>query len=553
MPGYCPADYLTYGNKCFKFVDEEVDWNMALEKCKEAGANPYNLVSISDPWENAFLQSHLADRAYDRYWIGLYQYHGSNGEFGWIDNTPVTYTNWAGGEPNGALDEGCTELYGDIARVGQWNDVVCSINQPYICMRMKDPAIITPQPDSENDCPDGYKPYRDNCYRADGTKRTWQVADDECKRNGGYLTSVANAYEMGFLASQYKDVSNELWIGLSDEKYHGRYVWSDGTTTSFTYWGPGKPELTDGSCVYMSKMANGYWADSKCDASYGSICKITRVQPPYTEPPEIGICPSDNIEDNWVAFGESCYLFRHSEFLNQADSSLACQTRKSSLVSIHSDEENQFIYSHIQPNSAQAQWIGLIRSSSGEFLWSDGSTTSYFNWDSGEPNNGANGDENCVEMVMHSKKWNDVSCKILNGYVCKKLQVVSSNTTTGPPTTPPSVATTISSTSGSTPTTGTTPTTTFLQTTAKSTILELPASTPVSSSSASSLSTSAIVGIVFGCVALGMILVFIGLMYLSRKRRITSGFNNPNYSASDASKAVPAEEGNTNYGADSTA
>lgn len=23
-------------------------------------------------------------------------------------------------------------------------------------------------------------------------------------------------------------------------------------------------------------MANGYWADSKCDASYGSICKITR-------------------------------------------------------------------------------------------------------------------------------------------------------------------------------------------------------------------------------------------------------------------------------------
>ena len=33
------------------------------------------------------------------YWIGLYQVQ--SGRFGWVDNAPVTYTNWARNEPNG--------------------------------------------------------------------------------------------------------------------------------------------------------------------------------------------------------------------------------------------------------------------------------------------------------------------------------------------------------------------------------------------------------------------------------------------------------------------
>lgn len=76
MPGYCPTDYLTYGNKCFKFVDEEVDWNMALEKCKEAGANPYNLVSVSDPWENGryFINFQLEMHQGDYYIVTFHPY-----------------------------------------------------------------------------------------------------------------------------------------------------------------------------------------------------------------------------------------------------------------------------------------------------------------------------------------------------------------------------------------------------------------------------------------------------------------------------------------------
>lgn len=59
----------------------------------------------------------------------------------------------------------------------------------------------------------------------------------------------------------------------------------------------------------------------------------------------------------------------------------------------------------------------------GEFIWMDGSSAAFFSWNDGEPNNGANGDENCVEMVMYgNSKWNDVSCANTYGYICKKYQ-----------------------------------------------------------------------------------------------------------------------------------
>ena len=36
------------------------------------------------------------------YWIGLHQFE--DGKFGWADNSDVTFTNWAPGEPNGGTN-----------------------------------------------------------------------------------------------------------------------------------------------------------------------------------------------------------------------------------------------------------------------------------------------------------------------------------------------------------------------------------------------------------------------------------------------------------------
>ena len=42
----------------------------------------------------------LMDRR-NPYWIGMYQ--SDNSQYVWTDNSDVTYTNWAKGEPNGGI------------------------------------------------------------------------------------------------------------------------------------------------------------------------------------------------------------------------------------------------------------------------------------------------------------------------------------------------------------------------------------------------------------------------------------------------------------------
>lgn len=49
--------------------------------------------------------------------------------------------------------------------------------------------------------------------------------------------------------------------------------------------------------------------------------------------------------------------------------------------------------------------------------WSDRTAANVFNWEYGEPNN-ANDQEDCVEMVSGSGKWNDNTCSSKKGWIC---------------------------------------------------------------------------------------------------------------------------------------
>ena len=49
-PGGCPAGYKMYESKCFKFVDELVNWSTAEARCQAQGAQ-FHLASISNVWE----------------------------------------------------------------------------------------------------------------------------------------------------------------------------------------------------------------------------------------------------------------------------------------------------------------------------------------------------------------------------------------------------------------------------------------------------------------------------------------------------------------------
>jgi gliding motility-associated-like protein len=83
-----------------------------------------NLISIQSAAENACIINALNTKGYGGIiWIGFND-EASEGLFEWYDQSPVTYTNWAPGEPNNlGGNEDCTQIYPN----GQWNDLPCNV------------------------------------------------------------------------------------------------------------------------------------------------------------------------------------------------------------------------------------------------------------------------------------------------------------------------------------------------------------------------------------------------------------------------------------------
>ncbi|XP_037360593.1 low affinity immunoglobulin epsilon Fc receptor [Talpa occidentalis] len=125
----------------------------------------------------------------------------------------------------------------------------------------------------------------------------------------------------------------------------------------------------------------------------------------------------DSCPERWVYFQRKCYYFGEGA-KRWFQARIECRNLQGQLVSIHSQEEQDFLTRHA---SRTESWIGLRDLDvEGEFVWMDGTTPDYSNWRPGEPNNGGQG-ENCV-MMQGSGQWNDAYCRnLLDNWVCDRL------------------------------------------------------------------------------------------------------------------------------------
>ncbi|XP_027437494.1 low affinity immunoglobulin epsilon Fc receptor isoform X3 [Zalophus californianus] len=124
------------------------------------------------------------------------------------------------------------------------------------------------------------------------------------------------------------------------------------------------------------------------------------------------MCP-----EKWVNFQRKCYYFGEGP-KRWIQARFACSKLRGRLVSIHSQEEQDFLVRHA---NRKGTWIGLRDlDREGEFIWMDQGPLNYSNWRPGEPNNGGQG-EDCV-MMQGSGEWNDAFCgSRLDGWVCDRL------------------------------------------------------------------------------------------------------------------------------------
>eukprot|EP00057_Strongylocentrotus_purpuratus_P012674 XP_011667148.1 PREDICTED: macrophage mannose receptor 1-like [Strongylocentrotus purpuratus] len=235
------------------------------------------------------------------------------------------------------------------------------------------------------------------------------------------LVSIHSQKEMDFVLSICKDLNASLlqpcyeespWIGLYQPDTYGPFIWSDGTSVSYTAWAPGQPDHYYGNSEDCTHIFNkrSTWNDYSCSAHMSYVCKLR--------------CPK-----LWRFFQGSCY--RHfREEVNYTQAMANCRkidmmnAGQSDLISIHSQEEMDFIIStsEVQGNNNDPRWIGLYQPDPNDrFVWSDGTDVSYTAWYQGQPNNRL-GVEDCVHILRYKsgrELWNDIDCTMNFTYICK--------------------------------------------------------------------------------------------------------------------------------------
>ncbi|MBZ3880525.1 Pulmonary surfactant-associated protein A [Sciurus carolinensis] len=115
---------LAVGKKIFSTNGQSVNFDAIRESCAKAGGN---IAVPRSPEENEAIASIV--RKYNTYaYLGLAE-GNTPGDFHYLDESPVNYTNWYPGEPRGRGKEKCVEMYTD----GTWNDKNCLQYRLTIC------------------------------------------------------------------------------------------------------------------------------------------------------------------------------------------------------------------------------------------------------------------------------------------------------------------------------------------------------------------------------------------------------------------------------------
>ena len=149
--------------------------------------------------------------------------------------------------------------------------------------------------------------------------------------------------------------------------------------------------------------------------------------------------------EDWSYYQGYCYWssLYHSSVNDQTNNwfgaQIECLKKSANLVSIHTAEENQFIY---KLSACATTWTGLAlvnsnhKSSATGWQWIDTSARNFIHFYPGYPNAGYDSYGNCHAMhssgTSHDGKWyNRINCGNNHlHYVCKKQATVYTNFTT---------------------------------------------------------------------------------------------------------------------------
>ncbi|XP_034456864.1 C-type lectin domain family 6 member A-like isoform X2 [Hippoglossus hippoglossus] len=134
-------------------------------------------------------------------------------------------------------------------------------------------------------CEDGWEPHGGKLYFFSLFTLTWNQSRRQCRSMRGDLVVINNREEQRFLVSRLSEKmdnpEDKFWIGLTDSKNEGEWLWVDNTQLdpSLTFWRHREPdnwtgENPDGEdCVRMGEEDLESWSDGSCKSHHKSFCE----------------------------------------------------------------------------------------------------------------------------------------------------------------------------------------------------------------------------------------------------------------------------------------
>lgn len=244
--GLLPQKIVKYGNSLLALYNENYSWD---EMKTLSGKLQSKLAEVEDAQKQQVITNLVSDQIRQYYYIGGSQ-AGKGQPWKWQSGSSVTYTNWDAAQPDCAGN--CEFYMAAIRGHGRWNDMPSSyIYSGFILetpLNLKPAAEIT---------------YGNKVYRFYTAGIPYALAERYCEELGGNLVKIESEEKNNVIAQKVKELNKTFYIGASDEKEEGKFVWRDGSAVTYTNWSQNEPNNAAdcGGENYVQMYANGKWND----------------------------------------------------------------------------------------------------------------------------------------------------------------------------------------------------------------------------------------------------------------------------------------------------
>ncbi|KAG8005997.1 Macrophage mannose receptor 1, partial [Nibea albiflora] len=229
-------------------------------------------------------------------------------------------TMWNNEEPNNLSgDERCAEL----SETGLWNDIPCGEGKEFVCYERHQDGTET--------------------YVYYSHAMSWVNSQELCRSKHTDLAYVhteqdnSDIFDLAKTAAGSEGQLHKVWIGL----FRDAWVWSDGRESSFRYWLSGAENL--GHCAAVSVSQEGRWVGANCNDKASFVCHGAQRLYHFINTPRTWSEAQSFCKENYV-----------------------------DLATVDNMEENMQLIETVGSADVSGIWIGLERSETKWWVWSDG-------------------------------------------------------------------------------------------------------------------------------------------------------------------------------------